>query len=40
MAKNTKQEIMQNEHFNSPPRLKEKTKNARMKTIKKKSSKK
>lgn len=40
MAKNTKQEIMQNQHFNSPPRLKEQAKNARIKTPKKKSSKK
>lgn len=36
MAKNTKQEIMQNEHLTRPPRLKEKT---RIKNKKKPSKK-
>jgi hypothetical protein len=37
MTKKTKEEIMKTEHLTRPPRLKGQVKNAKMKTIKKKS---
>jgi hypothetical protein len=40
MTKKTKEEIMQTEHLTRPPRLDNKAKNAKLKTIKKKSFKK